>query len=90
MSPAGFCLIASAGADLRTRRAPPLFFSEIGSLTLCGRTRQKECTTSCKLTLKITFFSASEGAHLPQTPPVPTGAEVLSALNLGAPSFKKS
>ena len=33
----------------------------------------KQCTKSCELTLKITFFSASEGAHHPQTPPVPTG-----------------
>ena len=36
------------------------------------------------------FFSASEGAHPPQTPPVPTDVEGLSGLNLGAPSFEKS
>ena len=39
---------------------------------------------------KLQFFSASEGAHPPQTPPVSTGAEVLSVLNFSAPSFKKS
>ena len=42
-----------------------------------------------ELTLKITFFSASQGAHPPQTPPVPTDVEGLSGLNLGAPSFEK-
>ena len=39
--------------------------------------------------MKITIFSTSEGAHPLQTPPVPTCTEVLSVLNLGAPSFKK-
>ena len=40
----------------RTRRTPPLFFAAIGCLTLCGHPRQKGCTKSCKLTLKITIF----------------------------------
>ena len=34
----------------------PQLFSEIGRLTLSGRLRQKECTKSCELTLKINFF----------------------------------
>ena len=73
----------------RTRRAPPLFFAEIGLLTLCGHPRQKECTKSCKLTLKITIFLCFWGGTSPSDTPVPTGTEVLSVLNLGAPSFKK-
>ena len=77
----------SPGADLEGRA---LFFVEIGRLTLCGRPKQNECTKSCKLTLKITIFSTSEGAHPHQTPPVPTGTKVLSVLNFGTPSFKKS
>ena len=40
--------------------------------------------------IDLQFFSASEWAHPPQTPPVPIGANVLSVLNFGAPSFKKS
>ena len=49
---------------------------------------------------KLNFFSTFEGAHPPQTPPVPIplrhpcthpkGAEVLLVLNLGAPAYKKS
>ena len=49
----------NTGADLegrRTRREPPLFFAEIGCLTLCGCPRQRECTKSCELNLKITIF----------------------------------
>ena len=34
------------------------------------------------------IFSPSEGAYPPQTPPVPTGAEVLLVLNWGAPLLK--
>ena len=74
----------------RTQHEPPLFLAEIGCLTLCGHPRQKECTKSCELTLKITIFSASEGAHPRQTPPVSTGTEVLSVLKFSTPSFKKS
>ena len=74
-----------------TAGARPLyFFAEIGCLILCGHPRQKGCTKLCELTLKITIFSASEGAHPPQTPPVPTCTVVLSVLNWGAPSFEKS
>ena len=40
---------------------PLYFFAEIRRLTLCGHPRQKECTKSCELTLKITIFLASEG-----------------------------
>ena len=76
-----------------TQHAPPLFFAEIGHLTLCGcPSRQKECTKLCELTLKLTIFSyfypLPRGAHPPQTPLVHTGTEVLSILNLGAPLLK--
>ena len=40
--------------------------------------------------IDLQFFSASEGTHPPQTLPVPIGAKVLSVLNLGSSSFKKS
>ena len=71
-------------------RAPLYFFAEIGRLTLCGHLGQKECTKFWELTLKITFFLRFSGGTSPQTPPVPTGAEVLSVFNLDAPSLKKS
>ena len=76
----------------RSRCAPPLFFffAEIGRLILCGHPRQKECTKSYELTLKITIFLCFWEGISPQIPPVPTGVEVLPVLNLGAPSFKKS
>ena len=64
------------------------FFSEIRSLTLCGPQRQKECTNSCKLTVKITFFSSSKGAHLPQTPLSPQVPKFCQSL-IWAPLFKK-
>ena len=76
----------STGADLCTFFFFLFFFAGIGHLTLCGRLRQKGCTKSCELTLKSTFFSASEGAHPPQhaqTPPVPTSPDVLFILSLG-------
>lgn len=34
-----------------------LFFVEIGHLSLWGRPRKKECTKSCRLFSKITFFA---------------------------------
>ena len=51
-----------AGADLEgvhPVHVPLYIFAEIGRLTLCGRTRQKECTKLCELTLKITIFLRS-------------------------------
>ena len=36
------------------------------------------------------LYPLLRGAHPPQIPLVHTGAEALSILNLGAPSFKKS
>ena len=71
----------------------PQFLAEIGRLTLCGCPRQKECTESCELTLKITIFIHFWGGTTGTSPsdtPTHTGAEALSILNLGAPSFKKS
>ena len=62
-------------------RAPPLFFAEIGHLTLCGRPRQTVCTKSCKLTLKITIFFHFWGGTSPSDTPLSPQ---------GSPSFKKS
>ena len=43
--------------------APPLFFAEVGHLTLCGHLRQKK-NELCKLTLmKIIFFYTSKGVN---------------------------
>ena len=63
-------------------------FLKIGRLSLYRRLRQKKCTKSCELTSKIIFLLTSEGAHPPQTPPVPIEAAFLLVLNLGAPCYK--
>ena len=52
--------------------------------------RKKNAPHRANCLWKLQFFSASQGAHPPQTPPIPTGAKVLSVFDLGAPSFKKS
>ena len=79
-----FCPVSRflARTDLeRGGRMHPSIFGEIhvGSLVMCGCLRQKVCTKSCKLTLKI---SLNLRVHIPQTPPVHTGAKVLSVFNL--------
>ena len=84
-----------SGADLegggaQLACASSILFAEMGCLILCGCPRQKECTKSCELTLKITIFLHFWGGTSLQTPLSATCTEVLSVLNLGAPSFKKS
>ena len=68
-------------------RAPSIFFAEIWRLTLYGCPGKKNAPNHANWIWKLWFFSASEGAHPPQTH-VPTGAEALSVLNLGAPLLK--
>ena len=51
--------------------ACPVYFLQGGCLTLCGYPGQIECTKSCNWLWKFHFFCDSEGAHPPQTPPVP-------------------
>ena len=80
------------GADLEggTPGARPLYFLQgLGAWLCVGAPGKKNAPNCMNWLWKLQFFSASEGAHPPQTPPVPTGAVVLSALNLGTPSFKK-
>ena len=72
-----------------TGSTPSLFFSRDSTPDFVCL-RQKECTKLCKLTWTFTFFPAPEGAQPLQTLPVPTVAEVLSVLNLGESSFKKT
>ena len=70
------------------RTPGPLYFCRDRTPDFVWRLRQKECTKSYKLTLKIAFFSPLLRGHFPFSPPVLTGVEVLSVFNLGTPSFK--
>ena len=69
------------GRIYRRGRRPPrprLFFAEIGHLTLCGCLGKKNAPNCVNLLWKL------------QTPLIPPGAKVLSVLNLGIPSLKKT
>ena len=70
----------------RTRRAPSIFCRDRAPDFV--RPRQKECTKSCELTLKITIFLRFWGVTPPQTTPVAPCAEVLQSLNLAPPILK--
>ena len=80
------------GADLeggRTRRVPPLFFAEIGRLTLCECPTHKECTKLCELTLKITIFLRFWGATSPSDTPCPHRRRHSISPYFGRPLFLK-
>ena len=59
---------------------PPQFFIALGHLTLYGPLKQKGCTKSCKLNLKLHFFSPLLRGQIPLRP-------IPIVRNLGASSF---
>ena len=72
------------------RHAPPLFFAEIRRLTLCGCPRQKECTKSCKLTLKIAIFLRFWGGTSPSDTPLSPQAPKFCKPLMWAPPLLKN
>ena len=82
--------MSRSGFRGRHRGCTPMYFvAEIGRLTLCGL-RQKECSRSCELTLKIIFlFSRFWKDTSPSHTPCPRRCQNLSGLNLDIPFFKK-
>ena len=73
----------------RILRAPPLFFAEIGRLTLCGRPRQKECAKSCKLDFENYIFSPLLRGCIPLKHPLsPHARKFCKSLILAPPLLK--
>ena len=71
--------------------APPLFFAEITCLPLCRCLRQKKNIHQIvRIHFENYIFSSPLRGTSSSCTPVPIGAEVLSVLNLGVPSFKRS
>ena len=82
---------SQAGADLEggaPGMRPLYFFAEIGRLTLCGRSRQKECTKLCKLTLKINIFLRFWRGTSSSDTPSPQVPKFCQSLNLAPPLLK--
>ena len=62
-----------------TRRAPPSIFCKDGASDFVWAPPGKKNAFE-RMTLKITIFSTSEGAHPPQTPPFPQAMKLSQSL----------
>ena len=82
-----------SGADLeggRSRHVPPLFFCRDRMPDFVWAPQAKRMHHIVRIDFENYNFSLLLRGHIPLRHPVPTCTEVLSVLNLGAPSFKKS
>ena len=69
---------------------PLYFFEEMGHLTLCGHLKQNKMSQIVHIYFENYIYPLLLRGHItPQTPPVPTGAKILSVLNLDTPFFRK-